>query len=148
MTNNLYRKKLVTVIAKQWDGVSWGPYLGQSDFYRNDLGALFVVTPEGPLKVNVGDWIVTGVKGEHYLVKSDIFAATYEPEWMHEDPLPHVTDSRESTKRRKLGDILTWWSKEHGDHEGGSPQDCNRCRILALIEVAVGLWDREVIDDA
>jgi hypothetical protein len=26
-----------------------------------------------------GDWIITGVKGERYPVKPDIFAATYEP---------------------------------------------------------------------
>lgn len=29
-------------------------------------------------RVCPGDWIITGVKGEHYACKPDIFAATYE----------------------------------------------------------------------
>jgi hypothetical protein len=28
--------------------------------------------------VTTGDWIITGVKGEHYPCKPDIFEATYE----------------------------------------------------------------------
>lgn len=36
-------------------------------------------TPEGGHIVCPGDWIITGVKGEHYPCKPDIFAATYEP---------------------------------------------------------------------
>lgn len=37
-----------------------------------------VHTLEGPLRVSEGDWIITGVKGEKYPCKSDIFAVTYE----------------------------------------------------------------------
>lgn len=36
-------------------------------------------TLEGDMDVNVGDWIITGVKGERYPCKPDIFAQTYEP---------------------------------------------------------------------
>ncbi|EZH67938.1 sugar ABC transporter substrate-binding protein [Bacillaceae bacterium JMAK1] len=36
-------------------------------------------TLEGKMKANVGDWIVTGVNGESYPVKPDIFEKTYEP---------------------------------------------------------------------
>jgi len=36
-------------------------------------------TLEGTMVAEVGDWIITGVKGEHYPVKDDIFRATYEP---------------------------------------------------------------------
>lgn len=42
-------------------------------------GKWWVSTLEGPLVVSDGDWIITGVKGEHYPCKPDIFAATYEP---------------------------------------------------------------------
>ncbi len=35
-------------------------------------------TLEGPHIVCPGDWIITGVKGEHYPCKPDIFEATYE----------------------------------------------------------------------
>jgi hypothetical protein len=30
-------------------------------------------------EVTPGDWIITGVQGEHYPCKPDIFALTYEP---------------------------------------------------------------------
>lgn len=39
----------------------------------------FVDTLEGRMDVRLGDWIITGVKGEKYPCKPDIFAATYEP---------------------------------------------------------------------
>jgi hypothetical protein len=31
------------------------------------------------MSVAPGDWIITGVQGEHYPCKPEIFAATYEP---------------------------------------------------------------------
>lgn len=30
------------------------------------------------MRVNPGDWIITGIKGEHYPCKPDIFEQTYE----------------------------------------------------------------------
>jgi hypothetical protein len=39
----------------------------------------FIHTLEGDMKVNDGDWIIRGVKGELYPCKPEIFAATYEP---------------------------------------------------------------------
>lgn len=39
----------------------------------------FIDTLEGGHRVCPGDWIITGVKGEHYPCKPDIFEATYEP---------------------------------------------------------------------
>lgn len=38
----------------------------------------WIDTPEGGHIVCPGDWIITGVKGERYPCKPDIFAATYE----------------------------------------------------------------------
>lgn len=38
-----------------------------------------IVTLEGVMKADVGDWIIRGVKGELYPCKPDIFEATYEP---------------------------------------------------------------------
>lgn len=37
-----------------------------------------VETLEGPMTGNPGDWLITGVKGEHYFCKDDIFKATYD----------------------------------------------------------------------
>lgn len=42
-------------------------------------GYLAIVTLEGTMRADLGDWIIKGVKGEVYPCKPDIFAATYEP---------------------------------------------------------------------
>ena len=38
----------------------------------------YIQTLEGGHEVTPGDWIITGVKGENYPCKPDIFEATYE----------------------------------------------------------------------
>ena len=38
----------------------------------------FVETLEGVMKGNPGDWMITGVKGEQYFCRNDIFLQTYE----------------------------------------------------------------------
>lgn len=40
---------------------------------------LIIKTLEGDVKASVGDWIITGVNGEQYPCKPDIFKKTYEP---------------------------------------------------------------------
>lgn len=37
-----------------------------------------IVTLEGTMHAEVGDWIITGVNGEQYPCKPDIFEKTYE----------------------------------------------------------------------
>ena len=39
-----------------------------------------IETLEGNMRGEVGDWLITGVKGEQYPCKPDVFAQTYEPE--------------------------------------------------------------------
>jgi hypothetical protein len=41
-------------------------------------GPTVIDTSEGELHVSEGDWIITGIKGERYPCKPDIFEATYE----------------------------------------------------------------------
>lgn len=38
----------------------------------------YIETLEGTMKASAGDWIITGVDGEKYPVKPDIFKKTYE----------------------------------------------------------------------
>lgn len=38
----------------------------------------WIETLEGGFVVHIGDWICTGVKGEHWAIKPDIFEASYE----------------------------------------------------------------------
>jgi hypothetical protein len=44
-----------------------------------DVDGMYVQTLEGRMRVNAGDWIITGVAGERYPCRADIFEATYEP---------------------------------------------------------------------
>ena len=53
----------------------------------------YISTLEGGHEVTVGDWIITGIKGEQYPCKPDIFAATYEP--VTEQTKPAIDDSVE-----------------------------------------------------
>ena len=41
-------------------------------------GKYWIGTLEGEHIVSEGDWIITGVKGEHYPCKPDIFEITYD----------------------------------------------------------------------
>tara|TARA_S200002703_G_scaffold20234_1_gene16501 strand:+ start:450 stop:707 length:258 start_codon:yes stop_codon:yes gene_type:complete len=38
-----------------------------------------IITLEGVMDGNIGDWVIKGVKGEFYPCKPDIFTETYEP---------------------------------------------------------------------
>lgn len=57
-------------------------YMTDRDGFRfqvwEDKVRMYVPTLEGQMEVLVGDWIITGVKGEKYPCKPDIFNATYE----------------------------------------------------------------------
>ena len=37
-----------------------------------------IQTLEGPMHASVGDWIITGIRGEQYPCKPDVFDRTYE----------------------------------------------------------------------
>lgn len=74
-----FRKKPVEVEAVQYTGTNFGAiedFVGGDAEFRD--GQLLVATLEGPLRANVDDWIIKGVKGEFYPCKPDIFVATYE----------------------------------------------------------------------
>lgn len=38
-----------------------------------------IPTLEGPMDLGIGDWIATGVNGEHWAIADDVFKKTYEP---------------------------------------------------------------------
>jgi hypothetical protein len=75
------------VKAMGWEGqivryfrrpdVPGGTPCGHCGKIMNDHG--WIDTLEGVHTVCPGDWIITGVKGEHYPCKPDIFSMTYEP---------------------------------------------------------------------
>ena len=84
-----FRKKPVVIEATQWFKHGDHPMVRTPVDEVNanwseklqglPLGSLGLIdTLEGAMYVNPGDWIITGVKGEHYPCKPDIFEATYE----------------------------------------------------------------------
>jgi hypothetical protein len=80
-----YRKKPVVIQAMQWTGnnyVDICDFLNyEPDLVHDDTGlkeALVIETLEGPMKGRKGSYIVRGISGEFYPVKSDIFEATYD----------------------------------------------------------------------
>ena len=84
-----YRKKPVVIDAVQWFKMGDHPAVVERNSYEKKAissGITYVTkvpvvkTLEGEHIVTPGDWIITGVKGEHYPCKPDIFEMTYEPE--------------------------------------------------------------------
>lgn len=66
-----YRKKPMVIEAEQYhpgleDGFGYG-------------GQPFIKTLEGDMYINPTDWIITGIQGERYPCKDDIFQQTYDP---------------------------------------------------------------------
>lgn len=91
-----FRKRPVIIQAVQWTGENLrevicftdGPLDARSthasmkwedycDLVKSD--GLKIYTLEGKMSADVGDWIIKGVKGEHYPCKPDVFELTYEP---------------------------------------------------------------------
>ena len=90
-----YRKKPIVIEAFCFDGdliASHGGYyvpdwaaeahqrgeLYYDSFEDGPPCDLFIKTLEGHMHVQVGDYVIQGVKGEIYPCKPDIFEATYE----------------------------------------------------------------------
>jgi hypothetical protein len=48
------------------------------DAYRTTK-RIEIKTPEGTMVADIGDWIITGIEGERYPCKNDIFWKTYDP---------------------------------------------------------------------
>lgn len=46
---------------------------------EGDHQTLYISTLEGDMRVTPGDWIIRGLRGEHYPCKPDVFVAKYEP---------------------------------------------------------------------
>ena len=90
-----FRKKPVVIEATQWfkhgdhpavmergtltvtTGCGANECSSKSEVQLEGCG--FIHTLEGDHIVTPGDWIITGVQGEHYPCKPDIFEKTYEP---------------------------------------------------------------------
>lgn len=74
-----FRMKPVVVTAEQW--FSDKEVEGVTDLVP-DLGLVanpVVYTPNGPVRIEPGEWIITDVAGERYPCRPEIFETMYEP---------------------------------------------------------------------
>jgi len=85
-----YRSKPVEVEAIQWDGTEETATTINEWIESRDAGFRYSLFPDHPSevynishsdwnRVNVGDWIIKGTKGEFYPVDPETFALRYEP---------------------------------------------------------------------
>ena len=73
-----YRKK-TTIKAERFDGST--EMAKKYDIEHGDTGAgyeYYLPTNEGDMAFDEGDWIATGIDGEHWAIADDIFRRTYE----------------------------------------------------------------------
>lgn len=83
-----YRTKQCEVEAVQWDGTNVpeiDQFAGQAVQWCHDCVIrygnqnqcagymLYIRTPEGVMRADVGDYIIRELKGEYYLCKADVF---------------------------------------------------------------------------
>lgn len=77
-----YRKRPLVIEAFQWQGEEHPPFerlcVGRDELSVNHYN-LVIPTLEGIMYADEGDWIITGIKGEIYPCKPDVFEQTYEP---------------------------------------------------------------------
>lgn len=87
----LYRKKPITVEARQIDANDWGQVEQIAEWCNADIvdidnflayddaAVLAITTLEGVMYAEDGDWIIKGAIGEFYPCKPQVFAMSYEP---------------------------------------------------------------------
>lgn len=72
-------RKTTTIEAEQFDGSAEMAKRYSIDYWRNTNDPMFrLETLEGSMSLNVGDWIATGIQGEHWSIQDKAFNATYE----------------------------------------------------------------------
>lgn len=105
MVNN-YTKKPVTIEAIEYTGddsvaeiIEWGGPLK----IGVQGGSLAIVTLEGIMRAEVGDFIIKGVNGEFYPCKPDIFAKTYQDAGLKEWYIWSIEHS-------------AWWRASHNGY--------------------------------
>lgn len=74
-------RKTATIRAEQFDGSDETIKRYKLGFFKGmDTGTIYeytILTTEGRMDLNIGDWIATGVNGEHWAIADDVFKKTY-----------------------------------------------------------------------
>lgn len=78
-----YRKKPVVIEAMQFLDSNKNEVFdfvtcGRTGTFERSRPQMRIETLEGPMLVNLGDWVIKGINGEFYPCKPLIFEATYD----------------------------------------------------------------------
>lgn len=82
-----YRSKIVEIEAVRFLGSysidemfkEWDTFFQLCEISYNPILNLKIITPEGTMQANIGDYIIKGTAGEFYPCKASIFEYKYEP---------------------------------------------------------------------
>ena len=76
-------RKIATIQAEQFDGsagklaILMDKYHITERIWSTNIHEYFIETLEGQMELSIGDWIATGIKGEHWAIADDVFKASY-----------------------------------------------------------------------
>ena len=132
-----FRKKPVVIEAVQitdatFDAPHPNPEHIQGIIYDPILREVRIPTLEGMMKGSLSDWIVTGVKEEHYPIKDEILRLTYEP--------IDEAEPQETTARLTLDEVNAIFDGWQADLQQaqcklchGTSRTCQTCRDAGAI---------------
>lgn len=114
----------------------------------------FLSTKEGNMRINSGDWIATGTKGEHWAIKDDIFKQTYElvedQEMKKEEkavtPVVKRVKEEKADLDKKIKKLKAFLNNDEKLSSIGKEQvNLLRCQLEAMEQYSDILWAR--LDD-
>lgn len=118
-----FRKKPIVVEAAQWfpdESICVGYDQHGVEYTVCDR---CIQTAEGPMRISPGDWIITGVAGERYPCKPEIFSLTYE----HADCEEMEPDEEGWSE----------WIHPHGNDAHGYLMQCCDCELIHEMEFVI-----------
>lgn len=153
MTIREYRKT-ATIKAEQFTGeheqvFKYGMF-PSVDNCANEF-QYFLPTKEGDMRINLGDWIATGEKGEHWAIKDDIFRLTYElvedQEMKKEEksviPVVKRVKEEKADLDKKIKKLKTFLNDDEKLSNIGKEQvNLLRCQLEVMEKYSDILWDR------
>lgn len=82
----IYRK-ITAIQAEQFDGsqkmideydiIPAYEKNSENEYWQPVFPCSILMTKKGALSINVGDWVATGINGEHWPIADDVFKKTY-----------------------------------------------------------------------
>ncbi len=88
-----FRKKPLVVDAVRWNGRNELDIAkiiknnSATGTYTTNKDMLYIILPDRELRMNIGDWLIKGVKGELYPCTNEVFEVTYDAVFEYTPPV-------------------------------------------------------------